>query len=186
MAEWMLTMVEDRLESAAEVFRSLPEVKPQGYFNAWPEYFHSFADQVGQEARSAGPSPGSGTSRRPRRRCCGCAGWSPPKLVWARSGRPEAVEADLLGAGDLPATADRRLEYGIAVIVWRLNGRRVPTKRSMEFVVRSVAKSFRWERSLPIPAVTDLGQPKVLFASRNPLRRALPAAGVDARNNLGF
>ena len=48
MAEWTPTMVEDRLESAADVFRSLPEVKPQGYFNAWPEYFHSFADQVGQ------------------------------------------------------------------------------------------------------------------------------------------
>jgi hypothetical protein len=27
-------------------------------------------------------------------------------------------------------------QYGIAVIVWRLNGRRVPKKRSMEFVVR--------------------------------------------------
>ena len=58
MAEWTPTMVEDRLESAADVFRSLPEVKPQGYFNAWPEYFHSFADQVGQEPRMRRPKPG--------------------------------------------------------------------------------------------------------------------------------
>ena len=58
MAEWTPTLVEDRLESAADVFRSLPEVKPQGYFNAWPEYFHSFADQVGQEPRMRRPKPG--------------------------------------------------------------------------------------------------------------------------------
>lgn len=58
MADWTPTMVEDQLESAADVFRSLPEVKPQGYFNAWPEYFHSFADQVGQEPRMRRPKPG--------------------------------------------------------------------------------------------------------------------------------
>ena len=58
MAEWTPTMVADRIESAADVFRALPEVKPQGYFNAWPEYFHSFADQVGQEPRTRRPKPG--------------------------------------------------------------------------------------------------------------------------------
>ena len=31
------------------------------------------------------------------------------------------------------ATANRRWQYGIAVIVWRLNGRHVPSKRSMDF-----------------------------------------------------
>ena len=34
------------------------------------------------------------------------------------------------------ATANRRWRYGIAVIVWRMNGKQVPKKRSMEFVVR--------------------------------------------------
>jgi hypothetical protein len=58
MGDWTPAMVEARLESAADVFRSLPEVKPQGYFNAWPEYFHSFADQVGQEPRMRRPKPG--------------------------------------------------------------------------------------------------------------------------------
>ncbi|WP_342355808.1 hypothetical protein [Paracoccus sanguinis] len=33
------------------------------------------------------------------------------------------------------ATANRRWQYGIVVIVWRLNGRQVPKKRSMDFVV---------------------------------------------------
>jgi hypothetical protein len=44
MGDWTTTRVEDRLESAADVFRTLPGVMPQGFFNAWPEYFHSFAD----------------------------------------------------------------------------------------------------------------------------------------------
>ena len=57
MAEWTMALVQDRLELAAEVFRALPNVKPQGYFSAWPEYFHSFADQVGQEARMRKPLP---------------------------------------------------------------------------------------------------------------------------------
>ena len=38
------------------------------------------------------------------------------------------------------ATANRRWQYGVAVITWRLNGRRVPGKRSMEFVVGRVAQ----------------------------------------------
>ena len=57
MAEWTMAFVQDRLELAAEVFRALPDVKPQGYFSAWPEYFHSFADQVGQEPRMRKPLP---------------------------------------------------------------------------------------------------------------------------------
>jgi hypothetical protein len=39
-----MARVQDRLESAADVFAQLPAVKPTGYFNAWPEYFHGFAD----------------------------------------------------------------------------------------------------------------------------------------------
>ncbi len=34
MGEWTTAMVEDRLESAADVFRVLPSVMPQGFFNA--------------------------------------------------------------------------------------------------------------------------------------------------------
>lgn len=34
MAEWTRAQVEDRLESAADVMRSLLDVKPQGYFSA--------------------------------------------------------------------------------------------------------------------------------------------------------
>jgi hypothetical protein len=49
--------VQDRLELAAGVMRQMPGVMPQGFFNAWPKYFHSFADKVGQEAEMRRPRP---------------------------------------------------------------------------------------------------------------------------------
>mgnify|MGYP000657261810 CR=1 FL=1 len=55
--EWTRAMVADRLELAAEVMKSLPPVRPQGYFNAWPDYAFSFGDQVGQEPRLKKPLP---------------------------------------------------------------------------------------------------------------------------------
>ncbi|WP_442880260.1 DUF6362 family protein [Aurantimonas sp. A2-1-M11] len=35
----------------------MPGVRPQGYFNEWPEYFHSFADRLGQEPQMRRPRP---------------------------------------------------------------------------------------------------------------------------------
>ena len=55
--DWTRAMVADRLELAAEVMKSLPPVRPQGYFNAWPDYAFSFGDQVGQEPRLKKPLP---------------------------------------------------------------------------------------------------------------------------------
>jgi len=57
MTDWTIDQVKDRLELAAEVMRQAPGVKPQGYFSAWPEYFHSFADKVGQKPRMRRPLP---------------------------------------------------------------------------------------------------------------------------------
>jgi Domain of unknown function (DUF6362) len=57
MVDWTPATVDARLESAADVFSMLPEGKPQGYFNAWPEYFHSFADKVGQQPKMRRPRP---------------------------------------------------------------------------------------------------------------------------------
>ena len=57
MTDWTTARVHDRLELAADVFRALPGVKPQGHFNAWPEYLHSFADKVGQQPRMRRPLP---------------------------------------------------------------------------------------------------------------------------------
>lgn len=136
MADWTIARVEDRLELAADVFAQMPEVRPQGYFNTWPAYFHSFADQVGQEPRMRRPKPGPRQITEADEAMLWLR-WlerDDARIVWLRANRqPWKKIAWELGISR--ATANRRREYGLAVIVWRLNGRQVPKKRSMDFVV---------------------------------------------------
>jgi hypothetical protein len=137
MTDWTTAQVQDRLELAADVFAQLPAVKPQGYFNAWPEYFHSFADQVGQEPqmRRPRPSPRQITEAEEAMLWLRWLEKDDARLVWLRANRtPWKPICWELGISR--ATANRRWQYGIAVIVWRLNGRRVPKKRSMDFIVK--------------------------------------------------
>ncbi len=136
MAEWTTAMVQDRLELAADVFRQLPSVKPQGYFNAWPEYFHTFGDKVGQEPRMRRPRPGPREITEAEEALLWLR-WlekDDARIVWlranARQWKPICWEL-----GISRATANRRWQYGIAGIVWRLNGKQVPRKRSMKFVI---------------------------------------------------
>jgi len=136
MTEWSTARVEDRLESAADVFRQLPSVKPQGYFNAWPEYFHTFGDKVGQEPQIRRPRPGPRQITEAEEALLWLR-WlekDDARIVWLRAnGRQWKPICWELGISR--ATANRRWQYGIAVIVWRLNGKRVPARRSMQFVV---------------------------------------------------
>ena len=59
------------------------------------------------------------------------------KLVWARAERV-AWKQITWEFGISRATANRRWQYGLAVIGWRLNGKRVPTTRSINYIVRAV------------------------------------------------
>ena len=137
MAEWTMALVQDRLELAAEVFRALPNVKPQGYFSAWPEYFHSFTDQVGQEPRMRKPLP----SPRMISEADAAMLWlrwvekDIAQILWARANR-KAWKGICWDHGISRAAANRRHEYGLAVIVWRLNGKTPPRKRSMQYVIQ--------------------------------------------------
>lgn len=136
MADWTRAMVADRLELAADVMKSLPAVRPQGYFNAWPEYFHSFADQVGQEPRMRKPLP----SPRMITEADAAMLWlrwvdrDIAQILWARANR-KAWKGICWEHGISRAAANRRHEYGLAVIVWRLSGRTPPKKRSMQYVI---------------------------------------------------
>jgi hypothetical protein len=136
MADWTTTQVQDRLELAAGVMCQMPGVRPQGFFNAWPEYFHTFADQVGQEPRMRRPRP----SPREITQAEEAMLWlrwlevDDARLVWARA-EGIAWKPICWQFGISRATANRRWQYGLAIIVWRLNGKRVPGKRSMGFVV---------------------------------------------------
>jgi hypothetical protein len=136
MTEWTTARVQDRLELAADVFRALPGVKPRGYFSAWPAYFHSFGDQVGQEPRMRRPRP----SPRMITEAEAALLWlrwlekDDARIVWLRANRQPWKKIGWEVGLSRPA-ANRHWQYGIAVITWRLNGRRVPRKRSMKFVI---------------------------------------------------
>ena len=134
--DWTRAMVADRLDLAADVMRSLPPVRSQGYVSAWPEYVHGFADQVGQEPwmRKPLPSPRMITQADEAMLWLRWADKDIGQILWARANR-KAWKGICWEHGISRAAANRRHEYGLAVIVWRLNGRTVPRKRSMEFVI---------------------------------------------------
>jgi len=136
MGNWTRAMVADRLELAADVMKSLPAVRPQGYFNAWPEYLHSFGDQVEQQPRMRKPLP----SPRMITEADEALLWlrwidkDIAQILWARANRT-AWKGICWEHGISRAAANRRNEYGLAVIVWRLNGKTPPRKRSMQYVI---------------------------------------------------
>jgi drug/metabolite transporter superfamily protein YnfA len=61
------------------------------------------------------------------------------RLLWLRANR-KPWKPICWELGISRATANRRWQYGIAVIVWRLNGKRVPSKRSIDFVISRAAQ----------------------------------------------
>ena len=140
MTDWTIAMVQDRLEIAADVMRQIPGVMPKGYARIWPEYEYSFADQVGQEPRMRRPLP----SPRMITQADEAMLWlrwldkDIGQILWARANR-KAWKGICWAHGISRATANRRFEYGLAVIVWRLNGRTVPRKRSMDFIIQRTA-----------------------------------------------
>ena len=136
MAEWTMARVQDRLESAADVMRQLPGVRPQGYFNAWPEYLHSFGDKVGQkpETRRPRPSPRAITQAEESLLWLRWLDVEDAQLVWARACGASWKEL-CWQFGISRTTADRRWQYGLAVIVWRLNGREPHLRRGKRWVI---------------------------------------------------
>ncbi|MBL4557661.1 MAG: hypothetical protein JKP98_12805 [Rhodobacteraceae bacterium] len=88
--------------------------KPQGYFSAWPEYFHSFGDQVGQEPRMRRPLPSPRMITE-----------AEEALLWLRwlerttpgssgSAPTAAVEEDRLGGRLSRPAANRHCNTGLA------------------------------------------------------------------------
>jgi len=135
--EWTRATVADRLDLAADVMRSMPPVRPQGFVSAWPDYVSTFPDQVGQEPRMKRPLP----SPRMITQADEAMLWlrwldkDIGQILWARANRM-AWKGISWQHGISRATANRRFEYGLAVIVLRLNGKAVPLKRSMAFVIQ--------------------------------------------------
>lgn len=137
MTEWTPEMVEERLIEAAAVLKRLPPVRVGGYFSTWPKMKVEFSDLVGQTPEPMRLPPPSAAAISRMEETLGWSSWLEPddaKLVWRRAERApwKAICYEL---GMSRATANRRLAYALSVIVWRLNGRRAPTKRSRQFVI---------------------------------------------------
>jgi len=134
---WTPLLVEERLAEAADVLKRLPEEKVRGYFSVWPEVIHDFGDLVGQEPKPMRPPrPSPAAISRMDEAVTWCRFLAPEdgKLVWARAEGASWKEV-CWRFGIARATAHRRWRYGLGVIALRLNGRRVPGKRSRSFVV---------------------------------------------------
>ncbi len=137
MANWTRAMVADRLDLAVEVMRAMPPVRPQGYVSAWPEYLSSFADKVEQEPKMKRPLP----SPRMITEADEAMLWlrwldkEIGQILWLRASRkPWKLVCWEIGISR--ATANRHWQYGIAVIVWRLNGRRLSARKPMGHMIR--------------------------------------------------
>jgi hypothetical protein len=139
MAEqrWIAPAVEERLEEAADTLRRLPEERVRGYFSTWPPVIRDYWEAFGRgDVRLRLPPPSAAAIDR-MDEVLAWLSWlesDDARLVWTRAeGAPWKAICWRFGVSR--ATAHRRWQYSISVIVWRLNGRRVPAKRSREFLV---------------------------------------------------
>ena len=150
---WTPSMIEERFVEAAEVMKRLPEVRVPGYFNTWPKMVVEFADRVGQEPpRLRLPPPAPDAISRMEETLSWLA-WLDPvdaKIVWLRA-TGERWKAVCWKVGLARSAAHQHWLYALCVIVLRLNGRKVPSKRSRQFVVVSAQtrECENWSEKCP-------------------------------------
>lgn len=135
--------VEAQLEQAARVMRRLPPVRAQGFFNTWPAVFHEFSDLIGREPERMRLPPPSSADISQMDKALEWLRWlevADAKLVWDRVSGARWKQI-CCRFGITRATANRRYEYALALIAWRLSGRSIPAKRSRAFVVERTKKA---------------------------------------------
>ena len=136
--DWTPDAVEARLDEAADVMRRLPAVRMQGYFSTWPTIVPEFSDLVGQEPMPLRRSPPAPSAITRMDETLGWLRWLEPddaKLVWMRAeGKPWKAVCWRFGLAR--STANRRHEYALNLIAWRLRKRPVPKAWSRAFLIR--------------------------------------------------
>jgi len=140
MPEWTPSLVEARLAEAADVLKRLPGERIRGYFNTWPQIVAEFSDLVGQEPpRLRRPPPQPDAISRMEGTLSWTHGLDPTdaKIVWLRAGG-ERWKVICWKVGMVRSAANEHWLYALCVIAWRLNGRRVPSKRSRQHVIATV------------------------------------------------
>ncbi len=136
MTKWTPSLVEARLSEAAFVVKRLPEPRLTGYFNAWPEYFHEFADKVGQEPKPmrALPSPQAISRMEETLTWTACLESDDGKIVWMKA-HGERWKTICWTVGLARASAHQHWIYGLCVIALHLNRHRISSKLSMQRVI---------------------------------------------------
>lgn len=139
MTEWTPSLVEERLSEAAFVLKRLPAERRRGYFNVWPQIVHDFADKVGQEPRPMRVLPSPAAISRMEETLSWTVGLDPidGKIVWMRA-HGERWKAICWSVGMQRSAAHEHWLYALCVIAFRLNGRRVPGKRSRRYIIELV------------------------------------------------
>ena len=145
MAEtrWTPSMVEERLVEAADVLKRLPEVRVQGYFSTWPPIVREAAEAYGWDTTHVCLGPPSPAAIDRMDEALEWLRWLDPedaRIVWLRASG-ERWKAICWKVGLQRATAHEHWLYALCVIAWRLNGRRIPGKRSRRHVISLVREA---------------------------------------------
>jgi hypothetical protein len=135
--KWTPSLIEERFVEAADVMKRLPDARVPGYFNTWPKVLIEFADLVGQEPpRLRRPPPAPDAISR-MEETLGWLRWLEPldaKIVWRRA-TGERWKAICAIVGLTRSAAHQHWIFALCVISLRLNGRRIPSNRSRQFVI---------------------------------------------------
>lgn len=136
MAEWTRADVEARLAEAAFLLKRLPEQRRQGYFGAWPEVIHGFADKVGQEPKAMRVLPSPQAISRMEETLGWTVGLDPidGKIIWMRA-HGERWKTICWTVGLQRSAAHEHWLYALSVIAFRLNGRRLKRSYSKRRVI---------------------------------------------------
>jgi hypothetical protein len=123
MTNWTASMIEERLEEAANTLHRLPPVKVRGYFSAWPQILHDADDRRDwqAEARRLGPASAAAISRMEE-----TLTWfrfletDDNRLIWLRANN---VSWKMVGAriGRGRTVAWQRWVYALTKIAYLLN-----------------------------------------------------------------
>ena len=133
-------MIEERLAEAADTLARLPEQRIGRYVCSWPN-IPVEPSAFDPETRTSRPPPSSAAISR----MDVTLDWlrlvpeGERRILWMRAER-QTWKAICHRFGISRATADRRYRYALSLIAWRLEGRRVPTKRGRGYVVAQVQK----------------------------------------------
>ena len=142
MNKWTPSLVEARLAEAAFVLKRMPEPRLQGYFNAWPEYFHSFADKVGQEPKPMRvlPSPQAISLMEETLIWTACLEPTDGKIVWMKA-HDERWKTICWTVGLQRSAAHQHWVYGLCVIALTLNKRRFNRRLSKRRIIELAGAS---------------------------------------------